>query len=308
MRACTLAAQRAGQGCSEQVSTALAPPRRFDLRRAALIAALLSPGLLLLTLVLIWPFGMMMGMSVRERFPGDFVFTLAKYYEFLTDPYLLRVALRTFLLAVTVTSITAVLGYPVAWFLARSRSRWKHLVFLGTIFPLLVSIVVRTMGWTILLGNEGLVNAVLLGIGLIAEPLRLMQSFWSVVLGMVHVLMPFMVLSIATVLSRIEPAYGEAAMTLGATPVRSFVSVTLPLSIQGIAAGSVIVFCLTVGAYVTPLWLGRGHVTVMAIAIHEQMVTLVDWPGGAATAMMLTLATLVLLAGYGLLLRRWSRR
>jgi putative spermidine/putrescine transport system permease protein len=120
--------------------------------------------------------------------------------------------------------------------------------------------------------------------------------------------MPFMVLSIATVLSRIEPAYGEAAMTLGATPVRSFVSVTLPLSIQGIAAGSVIVFCLTVGAYVTPLWLGRGHVTVMAIAIHEQMVTLVDWPGGAATAMMLTLATLVLLAGYGLLLRRWSRR
>lgn len=291
------------------MSTTLVPPRRrFDLRRAAIIAALLSPGVVLLAAVLIWPFFVMFGLSLRERFPGPVVFTLAKYVDFLTDPYLLRVALRTFLLAVSVTAITAVLGYPVAWFLARSRSRWKHLVFLGTIFPLLVSIVVRTMGWTILLGNEGLVNAVLSWIGLIDEPLRLMQGFWSVVLGMVHVLLPFMVLSIAAVLGRIDAAYAEAAMTLGATPARSFLTITLPLSIQGIAAGSVIVFCLTVGAYITPLWLGRGHVTVMAIAVHEQMITMVDWPGGAATAMMLTFATLILLTGYGLMLRRWARR
>ena len=135
-----------------------------------------------------------------------------------------------------------------------------------------------------------------------------MRSFWSVVLGMVHVLMPFMVLSIATVLGRMDSAYGEAAATLGATPLRNFLTITLPLSVQGIAAGSVIVFCLTIGAFITPLWLGRGHVTIMAIAIHEQMVTLVDWPGGAATAMMLTAATLLLLGGYGLMLRRWARR
>jgi putative spermidine/putrescine transport system permease protein len=164
------------------------------------------------------------------------------------------------------------------------------------------------MGWTILLGTEGLVNAALLGMGLITEPLLLMRSFWSVVLGMVHVLLPFMVLSIATVLGRIDPAYGEAAATMGATPLRSFLSVTLPLSVQGIAAGSVIVFCLTIGAYITPLWLGRGHVTVMAIGIHEQMVTLVDWPGGAASAMLLTFATLMLLAAYGLFLQRYARR
>lgn len=286
----------------------LAPPARFDLRRAATITALLAPGLALLGLVLVWPFLVMMGLSVRERFPGPFVFTLAKYAEFLGDDYLLNIALRTFTLALAVTAISAVVAYPVAWFLARSRSRWKHLVFLGTIFPLLVSIVVRTMGWTILLGSEGLVNALLLRLGLIEEPLRLMQGFWSVVLGMVHVLLPFMVLSIATVLGRIDAGYGEAAATLGATPLRSFLTVTLPLSVQGIAAGSVIVFCLTIGAFITPLWLGRGHVTIMAIAIHEQMVTLVDWPGGAASAMLLTLSTLVLLAGYGLLLRRWARR
>lgn len=286
----------------------LAPPARFDLRKAATITILLAPGLALLGLVLVWPFLVMMGLSVRERFPGPFVFTLAKYAEFLGDEYLLNIALRTFTLALAVTAISAVVAYPVAWFLARSRSRWKHLVFLGTIFPLLVSIVVRTMGWTILLGSEGLVNAVLLRLGIVEEPLRLMQGFWSVVLGMVHVLLPFMVLSIATVLGRIDAAYGEAAATLGATPLRSFLTVTLPLSVQGIAAGSVIVFCLTIGAFITPLWLGRGHVTVMAIAIHEQMVTLVDWPGGAASAMLLTFSTLVLLVGYGLLLRRWARR
>lgn len=290
------------------MSASLAPPRRFNLRRAATIAALLSPGVVLLALVLIWPFFVMLGLSLMERFPGPFVPTLTKYAEILGDDYVLRVGLRTFFLAVTVTGITAVLGYPIAWFLARSQSRWKHLVFLGTIFPLLVSIVVRTMGWTILLGNEGLVNALLRAIGLIDEPLPLMQTFWSVVLGMVHVLLPFMVLSIATVLGKIDHAFSEAAMTLGATPARSFLTVTLPLSIQGIAAGSVIVFCLTIGAFITPLWLGRGHVTVMAIAIHEQMVTLVDWPGGAALAMLLTAATILLLAGYGLLLRRWARR
>ena len=290
------------------MSATLAPSRRWNLRRGAVIAALLAPGVVLLALVLVWPFIMMAGLSLMERYPGPFVPTLAKYLEVLGDDYVHRVGLRTFLLAVTVTGITAVLGYPVAWFLARSNSRWKHLVFLGTIFPLLVSIVVRTMGWTILLGNEGLVNALLRALGLIDEPLPLMQNFWSVVLGMVHVLLPFMVLSIATVLGRIDSAFSEAAMTLGATPLRSFVTVTLPLSIQGIAAGSVIVFCLTIGAFITPLWLGRGHVTIMAIAIHEQMVTLVDWPGGAALAMLLTAATLVLLAGYGLLLRRWARR
>lgn len=278
------------------------------LRRNATIAVMLTPGLALLGLVLVWPFLTMFGLSLRERWPGPFVFSLAKYAELLGDEYMLRVALRTFLLALVVTAICAVLAYPVAWFLARSNSRWKHLVFLGTIFPLLVSIVVRTMGWTILLGTEGLVNAILRGLGLIEEPLMLMQGFWSVVLGMVHVLLPFMVLSIASVLGRIDGAFAEASYTLGATPLRSFLSVTLPLSVQGIAAGSIIVFCLTIGAFITPLWLGRGHVTVMAISIQEQMVTLVDWPGGAASAMLLTGATLLLLLGYGLLLRRWSRR
>jgi ABC-type spermidine/putrescine transport system permease subunit I len=125
---------------------------------------------------------------------------------------------------------------------------------------------------------------------------------------MVHVLLPFMVLSIAAVLGKIDPAYGEAAYTLGANPLRTFIRITLPLSIQGIAAGSVIVFCLTIGSYITPIWLGRGHVTVLAIAIYDQMVTLVDWPMGATASMVLTFGTLAVLLTYGLMTSRLARR
>lgn len=286
----------------------LPPPRPRRLGRAAVPMALLLPGLVVVAVALIWPFLMMLGVSLGDRYPAATRWTLDQYAAFLSDRYFLRVTRTTFLLGFAVTAITAVVGYPVAWYLARSRSRWKHLVFLAVISPLLVSIVVRTIGWTIVLGNEGLINAVLIGAGVVDEPLRLMQSFWSVVLGMVHVLLPFMILSIASVLGKIDPSYVEAAHTLGANPVRSFLKVTLPLSIQGIATGSVIVFCLTIGAYITPMWLGRGHVTVIAIAAYEQMIVLVDWPMGATASMILTAGTLAVLAAYALLLRKQALR
>ncbi|MGY2049733.1 ABC transporter permease [Methylobacterium sp. JK268] len=285
-----------------------APPRRAGGRQALGLGLLLGPGLVILAAGLLWPFLAMLQVSVQDRFPDPTGYTLDHYRAVLTDPYYLRIIGRTFLLAGVVTLITAVLGYPVAWFLARSTSRRKHLVFLGIIAPLLVSIIVRTLGWTIILGNEGLVNAVLRGLGLVDEPLKLMQGFWSVVLGMVHILLPFMILSVAAVVGKIDRGCLEAATVLGADPLRSFLKVALPLSVQGIASGSVIVFCLTVGAFVTPVMLGRGQVTVLAVTIQEQMVVLVDWPTGAAAAMILTLGTLLVLAAYGLFLRRHSRR
>lgn len=281
------------------------PSRRRGLLMPML---LLLPGVLVVAFALVWPFLMMFGVSFHDRYPNPTAWTAAHYEAFLGDRYFLRVTRTTFMLGIVVTAITAAIGYPVAWYLARSRSRWKHLVFLAVISPLLVSIVVRTIGWTIVLGNEGLINALLLAIGVVSEPLRLMQSFWSVVVGMVHVLLPFMILSIASVLGKIDPAYVEAAHTLGANRIRSFLAITLPLSIQGIATGSVIVFCLTIGAYITPMWLGRGHVTTLSIATYEQMIVLVDWPTGATASMILTAGTLVVLTLYGLLTRRMALR
>lgn len=284
------------------------PRAGFDAKRVVEILLLVLPGALLLGAGLIWPFATMVNMSFLDKFPGEAVYTLQNYLQFITDEYFLNIAIRTFSLALVVTFLTAVIGYPVAWYLARSNSRYKHLVFLGVVSPLLVSIVVRTIGWTILLGNEGLFNSFLMSIGALEEPLKLMQSFWSVVAGMVHVLLPFMIVSISAVIGKIDSSLIEAAGVLGANPRRTFTRVVLPLSIQGIAAGSVIVFCLCIGAYITPIWLGRGHVTVMSISIYEQMVVLVEWPLGAAASMILTIVTLLILLAYGLFIRRNARR
>lgn len=282
--------------------------RRHQRRQRWQLLLLLTPGVLLLATGLIWPFAKMFRMSFFDSYPNTSAYTLEHYLEFLGDPYFLRIAFDTLSLGVIVTLLTAIIGYPVAWYLSRSPSRWRHLVFLGVVSPLLVSIVVRTIGWTILLGNEGLVNNFLMLLGIIDEPLSLMRSFWSVVVGMTHILLPFMVVAITSVLGKIDESLLESAAVMGAPPWKTFFKIALPLSVQGLASGSVIVFCLCVGAYITPIWLGRGHVNVMSIAIYEQMVVMVDWPLGSAASALLTIATLLILMGYGLAIRKHAQR
>ncbi len=272
------------------------------------VLGLLAPAAALLGVLFVYPLANMAGLSVRTKFPGAWSYTAEHYAKFATDPYFLRVTQTTFLLAIGVTLLTIVVGYPVAYYFVRSRSRYKHLIFLAVISPLLVSIVVRTIGWTIILGNEGLVNALLRGLGLVREPLPLMNNVWAVMVGLVHVLLPFMILSIASVLGKIDPALEESAAILGANPARTFWRVTLPLSIQGIAAGSILVFCLTIGAYITPWWLGRGKVLLFSTTIYDQILVIIDWPFGAAAAMILVAATLAILLLYFALIRRVGRR
>jgi putative spermidine/putrescine transport system permease protein len=267
-------------------------------RHSARLALLLAPAALVLAVLFVYPLVSMGSLSLRTVFPGAWEMTGAHYAKFVTDPYFQRVILTTFELALAVTALTAVIGYPVAYYFVRSRSRYKHWIFLGVISPLLVSIVVRTIGWTIVLGNEGLVNNLLRGLGVI----------WTVTVGLVHVLLPFMVLSIASVLGKIDPALEESAEILGANPFWTFCRVTLPLSIQGIAAGSILVFCLTIGAYITPWWLGRGKVLLFSTTIYDQILVIIDWPFGAAAAMILVAATLAILLAYFALVRRVARR
>lgn len=234
--------------------------------------------------------------------------SLSHYLDFFQDRYFLNAGLRTFLLSITVTAVCLVCGYPVAWFLVHGPARIRKAAFVVVLTPLLVSIVVRTLGWTILLGNEGVINHAMQALGLVDAPIALMRSFWTVVAGMVHVFLPFMILSIASTLGSIDPGLPEAAALLGANPAESFRSVTLPLSAQGIASGSIIVFCLSTGVFLTPLWLSRGSVSVMATVIKEQVLDQADAPSGAATAIILTVATLAVVASYNLLLRRYERR
>jgi putative spermidine/putrescine transport system permease protein len=164
--------------------------------------------------------------------------------------------------------------------------------------PLLVGIVVRCYGWMILLADRGLINASLVEGGWIAKPLPLMYNAFGVGIALVHVFLPFMVLSLTGVLKRIEPELLEASMTLGASPWRTFLEVTLPLSLPGILAGSLLVFSLAISSFVVPILLGGFKVQVLPMIVYEQMLSVFDWPFGAANAFVLLTLSLAIIAVY----------
>lgn len=219
-----------------------------------------------------------------------------------------RLMLMSIALGVCTALGTLVVGYPIAYYLARSTSRWRHYVFVVIFAPLLFSIVIRTFGWIVLLGSNGLLNGLLIQLGAIDAPVVWLYNFPMTVIGLAHVFLPFMVLSILSSLSRVDQRIEDAAAILGAGPWRTFRHVTLPLSSQGIFGGCAIVFSLTVGAYVTPRLLGGGRVQVLSTEIYTQMLELGDWGMAALLGAALTIVTLIGIAIYQLLAGRGARR
>jgi putative spermidine/putrescine transport system permease protein len=221
-------------------------------------------------------------------------YTLANYRAFVTDPFYLEMLLRTCWLGLLVTFSCLAIGYPVAYYLARTASRWRSVALFFVISPLLVSAIVRNIGWFPLLSQSGLVNWSLLKLGVIASPLPLVNNFTGVVIGLVHALLPFMILTLATVIQRIEGDLEEAAANLGAGPLEVFWRVLLPLSLPGVVAGSLLVFTMAISAYTTPAILGGNRVLVMATYIAQQFRTVLDYPaGGTAAALLLVFAALL---------------
>lgn len=202
--------------------------------------------------------------------------------------------------------VALILGYPIAYYLARTTSPSRHYIFVALFAPLLVSIVVRTFGWIVLLGSNGILNDLLLRSGLIGESVVWLYNFPATVIGLVHVFLPFMVLSILSSLSQIDQRIEEAASILGARPWRVFYHITLPLSAQGIFGGCAIVFSLSVGAYVTPRLLGGGRVQVLSTEIYSQMLEVGDWGQAALLGVVLTLVTLLVIMFYRLSFGRRS--
>lgn len=221
-------------------------------------------------------------------------FTLANYRAFITDPFYLKMLLRTCWLGVLVTLGCVAIGYPAAYYLARTSSRWRGMALFLVISPLLVSAIVRNIGWFPLLGESGLVNWALLKLGAIGAPLPLIDNFTGVVIGLIHALLPFMILTLITVIQRIDADLEEAAANLGAGPLESFWRVLLPLSLPGVVSGSLLVFTMAVSAYTTPAILGGNRVLVMATYIAQQFRTVLDYPaGGTAAALLLVFAALL---------------
>jgi putative spermidine/putrescine transport system permease protein len=260
--------------------------------------ALLSlPMVLTLALVFAAPIGCLIALSFFSMTGPATVgsdFTLENYRSFFTDAFYYKVLLNTFWLGGAVVLFCLIIGYPVSYFLARTRSKWRGLLLFMVVAPLLVSAVVRNIGWFPILSDSGLVNGLLLKSGLIDDPLRLIGNFTGVVIGLVHALLPFMILTLTTVIQRIEPELEEAAASLGAGPLRTFTHVLLPLSLPGMVGGSLLVFTMAIAAYTTPVIMGGGRVLVMSTFIGQQFRTVLDYALGATLATVLMLLVLLL--------------
>jgi putative spermidine/putrescine transport system permease protein len=236
-------------------------------------------------------------------------FTLENYRRaFATDLYW-RVLLRTVRMATAAALIAAIVGYPLAWVLARGQAWLSRLVTLVLVAPLLVNVVVRSYGWSAILSRNGLLAWTAQGLGLAGEePPALLYTEWAVLIASVHVFLPFMVLPLAGAIGRIPPAAEQAATIAGAGPLRRFLRITLPLSLPGLVVGLPLVFSLTAAAYVTPQILGGNFAPLLGTLIEQQVLTLHDWPFGAALATLLVAMVLVVnLLFIGVIGRRMNR-
>jgi putative spermidine/putrescine transport system permease protein len=261
---------------------------------------LLGPYVLLLAAFFVAPLLLLLAISFSRQSYGqlDWAFTPQHYVHFFTDAYYLGVLGDTLWLGLITTAVSLLLGYPLAYHLALTRSRWKPLLIVFILSPLLVGIVIRCYGWMILLADRGLINETLVRGGWVAKPLPLMYNKFGVTLALVHVFLPFMVLSLTGVLKRIEPQLIEASQTLGASPRRAFLEVTLPLSLPGILAGSLLVFSLAISSFVVPILVGGFKVHVLPMVVYDQVLSVFDWPFGAANAFVLLVISVALIGVY----------
>jgi putative spermidine/putrescine transport system permease protein len=232
--------------------------------------------------------------------------TLENYTQIVTDPYFREVLGRTLTMGALVTVACLVIGYPLAYALARSTGATRSWLTVLVVFPLLLNLVVRSFGWMALLADHGLVNDALIALGVIRAPLHLMFNLTGLIIGLTHIYLPFMTLVLVAALQALPKDAEAASATLGAGPVKTFFLVTMPLTAPGMFAGSVLVFVLTISALVTPRLLGGPAYKVMATVIYDEFLSDLDWPSGAALAFVLTLIALMIVAGAGLVARRWT--
>jgi putative spermidine/putrescine transport system permease protein len=272
---------------------------------------LLVPALLLLLAAFVLPVGMMVPMSFRPYVPLVGItdgFTVRYYTRLLTDSYYLEIIGRTLALGFTVTLSTLVIGYPVAFFLARTRSRWRNWLTILVVFPLMLNLVVRTFGWIALLAQNGLVNQALHALGIVDSPVKLLFNFAGLLIAMTHIFLPFMVLVLIGAIQNIPRDVEDAARVLGASWGSTFCRITLPLSAPGILSGSILVFVLSISALVTPRLLGGPTYQVMSTLIYDEFLQRLNWPAGSAQALLLTIMVLTLVYLSGRLARRTGAR
>jgi len=256
---------------------------------------LATPATAIVALIILVPALQLVRYSLNHFDPVDLMQTALtgeNYRKFFTDPYYLSVLWTTLKISILCSVLALVFGFPVAYSLAKSQSRYKSLLIILIVFPLLVGNVVRAAGWMVVLGNAGFVNAVLLHLGFIHAPLRLMYTPLAVVLGTTGVVLPYMILTLQSVLEGVDLSVEEAARNLGAPAIVSFFRIVLPIAVPGIAAGTMLVLILCMNAYATPVLLGGTGLVMMAPTVYDQISKANDWPFGSALAIILMIVTL----------------
>lgn len=270
---------------------------------------LMAPGLLILFFFFVLPVGQLLLFSFFHTTAEGMMektFVLEQYFAFFKDPHYLQVLWRTLVMGFFVSVICLILGYCLAYGVARSEPKHKYLLLLLIALPLLTSAVIRNFGWIVILGRKGLINQLLINIGLIDKPIDLLYTSTGVVIAMVHVLLPFMVLVLYSVLEGMDRNLEAAAANIGASPSRVFWFVTLPLSLPGIAAGTLLVFSISISFYITPALIGGPRVQVMATEIYNQTIHLMNWPYASALAVILLVTVFVITSLYNRALSRSS--
>jgi len=226
--------------------------------------------------------------------PGDSL-TADHYIHVVSDRFYQRVFLNTLAMGVYTTALALLLGYPLAYHHARASSKTKGILTILIVSPMFVSLVVRGYAWSIVLSDHGIVNNFLMRVGIIDEPVRLLNTMKAVVVGMTNVMLPFMVLPISSAIENINPHFEESAYVLGAGKLYAFIKVMFPLSLPGVVAGTVMTFAITMASFVMPTLLGGPGFQVFGTIIYNRILYISNWPLGAAMAAILVIVVVIIM-------------
>ena len=261
---------------------------------------LVAPALLWLSIFFVIPLLIVVAVSFAGRTPYGqviFSFTIDYYLRFL-EPLYIKIFADTLVVAIVTTLATILMGYPLAYTIAQLPKKWQQPGLILVMIPFWINFLIRSYAWVIILRSQGVVNTLLLNLGLIDQPLQMLYNDMAVMLGMVYALLPFMVLPIYVSIEQLDTRLLEAASDLGAKPLTAFRKVTLPLTMPGIAAGTILVFISSLGMFVVPDVMGGAKSALIGNLIQNQFLSARDWPFGSALSIVLAVLSLVLIILY----------
>ena len=265
---------------------------------------LLFPGIVLLCFFLVLP---LLSSLIPTVFPES-SFSLQLYIDFFKDSYFMAVLGRTLSISLIVTIFCAVLGLPAAYVISGVSKKWRGILIALTLFPLLTNSVIRSFAWITILGKNGVINNLLMMFGVITEPMSLLYTDFSIIIGSVYLFLPTMIMTLVGVLENIDDDLLEAAATLGLSPLKGFFKIILPLSLPGMIVGSILVFTGTLTAYTTPQLLGGNKKMMLATLLYQRATTLGDWTSASVIALVMIVITFAVMKALNVLAKSMDKR